>query len=133
MSSIEESRAGAFVLQAEGRLIRLVWTGGAELDAIEGLIECARATSERIGGPLRQLRLLVLAHDATGLSGPGRRALMGFKNNNPWERVAVVGLRYEIKIVIEMVHRVFALLPVEQAELKFLDSETEARAWLDEA
>ena len=109
----------------------MVWTGAADVDAIEGLIACARTTSERLGGPLRQLRLLVLAHDATGLSGPGRRALMGFKNNNPWERVAVVGLRYEIKIVIEMVHRVFALLPVEQAELKFLDTEAEARAWLE--
>lgn len=131
MNDNEDVGAGAFVIQTRGRLVRLVWTGTAELDAVEALIACARSNTERLGGEVRQQHLLVIANEAGGLSGEGRRALMTFKNDNPWERVAVVGLRFEIRIVIEMVHRVFTMLPVEQAELSFMDTEAEAMAWLE--
>lgn len=129
-SCIEVSRVGALAIETSGSLVRVVWTGTADASAIEALLECARANARRLGeGTLQQL--LVIADGATGISRDGRRAIMKFGPENPWDRAAIVGVRYELKVVIELTQRVFSMMMMDTAELNFMDTEAEARAWLE--
>ena len=111
-----------------GSIMRMVWTGESTAEGVRAMIaftNACREQSEDVG------RLAIIhAGDATGMRRDARRELIPYARTKPWERVAFVGVGFQIRVLIDLLSRAFRSMGMDVAEVGFVDNEAEALAWL---
>ena len=122
----------AFTLEiARGRITYVVWRGEASEADLRALREFGLAAAEKLGEGAGR-KALVNARDATGFSRAARKELIELGREKPWDHVAFVGMRFEVKVLIELVTKAINTMRSESTRIGFVDTEAEGLAWLEE-
>ena len=109
---------------------RLTWKGNAGEASLKAMREFGAKVREEVG-PNAFVKALVDAREATGLDRKARKEMTELGREKPWDRMAFVGVRFEVKVMVELVIRALQVLRIKTAEVAFLDTEEEAVEWLD--
>jgi len=128
--TIEPREVGAFTMEVlEPGLIYLIWRGTADAESFEGLRafdgDCRAAF-----GADRPIHAIVDAKHATGLVRSMRQQLFELSSEHPWDRIVVIGMRFELEVVLELVARGLRLLKSDTGDIAFVDSLEQAQAKL---
>ncbi|KIG15591.1 hypothetical protein DB30_05465 [Enhygromyxa salina] len=102
--------------------------GAAEVTAIEAY---SAALRQELGGDA-QVYALVEIGDDVGISRDARPGIGTLAREQPWAATALVGARYEVKVLIELTLNATRLLTKAVHDVAFFDTNAEARAWLAE-
>lgn len=116
--------------ESNASILDVTWTGEATGVEIRALRDYAAACDEEFGEGV-VVNALFDASAATGVGRDARGELIELGREKPWERLVFVGVRFEIKVLLELIRKAFQLLKIETAEVAFLDTRAEALAWLD--
>lgn len=127
---MEELIIEGFTLELHQSIVHVTWTGEATETEIRALRNYAAACQEELGKDV-VMNALVDASAATGVGRDARKELNELGRDKPWERVAFVGVRFEIKVLLELIMKALQLLRIETAEVVFLDTRAEGLAWLE--
>ena len=105
----------------------VTWRGEINEAAVWAMHDFAAACDEEFGaGVVRNC--LVRATEGGGIDRGGRKAFRIIADR-PLERVAFVGARYELRVLMELLSKALNLLRLDTAKMKFVDLEAEALAW----
>jgi hypothetical protein len=107
-------------------LMRVTWTGHASAESMRAMREYSVRHRELSGTS----RCIVDATEATGFERGARKELHELGREKPWERVAFVGVSFEIKVLLELLTKALQLMRIETSPVIFVDTEAEAMAWL---
>lgn len=109
-------------------LVRVTWEGQATATSVAGLRDFANRHRE-LGGA--SIGSILDATGATGVERSARKILNEFGKDKPWDYLAVFGVSFEIRVLVEMIIKALRLLQIDTAQIEIFDTEAEAVAWID--
>ena len=127
---MDKRTAGAFTMELlRPGLSHTIWQGEATAQAFRELREFGLACREA-SGPGAVMNGIIDAREATGLDRGARKELQELGRAKPWDRVVFIGVRFEVKVLLELVIRALQLMKMDTAEVSFVDTAEQAEAWL---
>ena len=108
--------------------MRVIWAGEATEAAVLALRDFT-ATCKRTLGPEAAVNVLIDASQGTAIPRAARKAFAQLGRERYWERAAFVGVRFEMRVVIEMMTKALELLDVGAPRMTFVNTQAEALAW----
>lgn len=117
---------GSHAIRCEGNTIYLRVRGAVEVSDIQILIDLGSGLAEQHG----QYWILVYAHEMTTISSEARR--LAVKNPRLYDFAggAVVGASLATRTILTLIGRAMNLLGGIHVRFTFVQTESEARAWL---
>lgn len=112
-------------------IVHIIWEGEATEVSVEALNDHSRKLIAKRADEGDAILALINAEAATGITRHARRKLRDLGAERPWDRVAFVGVRFDIKVMLELIVRALQAVGVETADTRFFDSDEEALAWLE--
>jgi hypothetical protein len=112
-------------------VIRIQWNGQLTADEVNGMREYTRALRHELGGD-EPIYTIVTIGEGVEIKRNARKAIMALSRERAWAATAIVGARYEVKVLVELTINAVRLLVDGAAASKFVDTEEQALAWLDE-
>ena len=113
-----------------GPIVLVTWQGEASEAGIRALYDYAARAREAYGEDVAT-RAIIDAREATGIERAGRAEFRRSSKNKSWEYAAIVGIRFEIRVVLELAAKGIEILKLPLTRLGFFDDQAEAMAWLE--
>lgn len=129
---MESTTVGSTVLDTvRSNLICIRWNGALTAADVNAIREYTSALQRELGDDV-PIYAYVKIGEGVQIKNEARKAIMTLSREHPWAAIAVVGARYEIKVLLQLTINAITLLVKDTALTSFVDTEEQALAWLDE-